>query len=86
MAKAKKIKKAIKSVAKKAVHHVKKAVEEETSDHGHSHIRKTIESLAHEQGDAAVIWKQIKDGEHTDKEIKAIVNSKNFFKLLGQIS
>ena len=82
MAKAKKIKKAI----KKAVHHVKKAVKEETSDHGHSHIRKTIESLAHEQGDAASIWKQIKDGKHTDTEIKAIINSKNFYKLLGQIS
>ena len=79
MAKAKKIKKAI----KKVVHHVKKAVKE---DHGHSNIRKTIESLAGERSDAAVIWKQIKDGKHSDDEIKAIVNSKNFYRLLGNIS
>jgi hypothetical protein len=78
MAKAKKIKKAL----KKVVQHVKSAVKEKS----HSNIRKTIESLASERRDAAVIWEQIKDSNHSDEEIKAIINSKNFFVLLGNIS
>ena len=51
-----------------------------------SSIRNKIKDLSGTRRDAAVIWEQIKDGSQSDEEIRSIVNSKNFFVLLGELA
>ena len=72
---AKKAKKAVKK-AVKSVKEVKKV-----SSSAKSHV----ESLAHSRRDAAVVWGMIKDGSHSDAEIKEICKSKGFDTLLGEL-
>ncbi len=72
----KKAKKAAKSVKKEAKKEVKK-VSSSARDH--------IESLAHSRRDCAVMWGIIKDGNHSDTEIKTICKGKGFDTLLGEL-
>ena len=79
----KKAKKAVKSAKKEAKSHaseVKEAVKA-TSSSAKSHI----ESFAHSRRDCAVVWGMIKDGNHSDDEIREIVKDKGFDTLLGEI-
>ena len=77
-----KAKKAVKKAVKKIVGEVKKPVEEKSTV---SPARKHIESLSKKRRDAAVMWGMIKDGSHSDAEIKEICKEKGFTQLLGEI-
>ena len=83
MAKAKKAKKVV-SKAKKTVDKIEDVLPKVSSSS--SGIRSKIESLKDNRRDASVIWELIKNGSQSDDEIKAIINSKNFYELLGEIS
>ena len=72
----KKAKKAAKSVKKEAKKEVKK-VSSSARDH--------IESLSKQRRDAAVIWGIIQNGNHSDSEIKKMVEEKGFHTLLGEL-
>ena len=76
----KKAKSAVKSTTKSAKKSAEKAVSS-TKSSAKSHI----ESLAHSRRDAAVVWGMIKDGSHSDAEIKEICKSKGFDTLLGEL-
>jgi hypothetical protein len=58
------------------------------TDTGTSTMRATIEKLSKERNlQAAHIWKQIKDNkELSERQIRSLINSKNFFALLGKIA
>ena len=77
-----KAKKAVKKAVKKVVGETKKQVEKKSTV---SPARKHIESLARKRRDAAVVWGMIKNGNHSDAEIKEIVKDKGFDTLLGEI-
>ena len=49
-------------------------------------VRTSIEKLSKDRQDAALIWKTIKGDKRSDVEIKSLINSKNFFVLLGKIA
>ena len=91
---AKSIKKSISKVTKSAKKTVKSAVKEvktevsKVTDTGTSTMRATIEKLSKERNlQAAHIWKQIKDNKSlSENQIKAIINSRNFFALLGKLA
>jgi len=57
-------------------------------DTGTSTMRAAIEKLSNERNvQAAHVWKQIKDNKSlADSQIKAIINSRNFFALLGKLA
>jgi|TARA_Y100001949_G_scaffold72690_1_gene61698 hypothetical protein len=71
----------LKIKAEKAGKIAKKVVKEVSSSSAKSHV----ESLAHSRRDAAVVWGMIKDGSHSDAEIKEICKSKGFDTLLGEL-
>ena len=75
----KKAKKASKSVKKE----VKKEVHKLTNTP--SSARDHIESLSKQRRDAAVIWGMIQNGNHSDSEIKKMVEEKGFHTLLGEL-
>jgi len=50
-----------------------------------SSVRSKLKDLATLRSDAKVAWALV-DASSSDEEIKKIVSSKNFFKLLGKIS
>ena len=77
-----KAKKAVKKAVKKVVGEVKKPVEKKSTG---SPARKHIESLSKKRRDAAVTWGMIKNGNHSDAEIKEIVKDKGFDILLGEL-
>ena len=87
--------KSAKKTAKSAVKEVKSEVSKVT-DTGTSELnqykadtmRTTIEKLSKERNvQAAHIWKQIKDNKSlSEGQIKAIINSRNFFALLGKLA
>ncbi len=77
---AKNLLKKAKKAAKHVSHSAKKAVSETKSS-----ARSHIESLAQQRRDAAVVWGMIKDGSHSDAEIKEICKSKGFDTLLGEL-
>ena len=79
---AKKAKKAVKKAVKKVVGEIKKPVEEKSTV---SPARKHIESLSKKRRDAVIVWGMIKDGNHSDAEIKEICKSKGFDTLLGEL-
>ena len=90
---AKSIKKSISKATKKTKKTAKSAVKEvksevsKVTDTGTSTIRATIEKLSKEDAQAAHVWKQIKDNKSlSDNQIKAIINSRNFFALLGKLA
>ena len=72
----KKAKKAVKSAKKETIKEVKK-VSSSARDH--------IESLAKQRRDAAVMWGMIQNGNHSDSEIKKMVEEKGFHTLLGEL-
>jgi len=72
----KKAKKAVKSAKKEVKKEVKK-VSSSAKDH--------IESLSKQRRDAAVIWGMIQNGNHSDSEIKKMVEEKGFHTLLGEL-
>ena len=72
----KKAKKAVKSAKKEAKKEVKK-VSSSARDH--------IESLSKQRRDAAIIWGMIQNGNHSDSEIKKMVEEKGFHTLLGEL-
>jgi len=76
----KKAKSAVKSKTKSA----KKSAEKVVSS-AKSSAKSHVESLAHQRRDAAVVWGMIKDGNHSDDEIKQIVKDKGFDTLLGEL-
>ena len=82
-----KVTKSVKKTVKSAVKEVKTEVSKVT-DAGTSTMRATIEKLSKERNlQAAHIWKQIKDNKSlSESQIKAIINSRNFFALLGKIA
>ena len=77
---AKNLLKKAKKAAKKVSHSAEKAVSSAKSS-----ARSHIESLAQQRRDAAVVWGMIKDGSHSDAEIKEICKSKGFDTLLGEL-
>jgi uncharacterized alkaline shock family protein YloU len=77
----KSVKKTAKSAAKKVKSSVSKVTDTDTST-----VRATIENLSKERNDAALIWKIIKNGKQSNNEIKSLINSKNFFALLGKVA
>ncbi len=77
----KKAKKAAKSVSKDASTLKSRPVAEVAKSSAKSHI----ESLAHQRRDAAVVWGMIKNGNHSEAEIKEICKSKGFDTLLGEL-
>ena len=91
---AKSIKKPKSKATKSAKKTVKSAVKEvkievsKVTDTGTSTIRATIEKLSKERNvQAAHIWKQIKDNkELSESQIRSLINSKNFFALLGKVA
>ena len=91
---AKSIKKSISKATKKTKKTAKSAVKEvktevsKVTDTGTSTMRATIEKLSKERNlQAAHIWKQIKDNKSlSENQIKAIINSRNFFALLGKLA
>ena len=91
---AKSIKKSISKATKKTKKTAKSAVKEvksevsKVTDTGTSTIRATIEKLSKERNlQAAHVWKQIKDNKSlSDNQIKSIINSRNFFALLGKVA
>jgi len=72
----KKAKKAVKSAKKEAKKEVKK-VSSSARDH--------IESLSKQRRDAAVMWGMIQNGNHSDSDIKKMVEEKGFHTLLGEL-
>jgi len=72
----KKAKKAVKSAKKETIKEVKK-VSSSARDH--------IESLSKQRRDAAVIWGMIQNGNHSDSDIKKMVEEKGFDTLLGEL-
>ena len=72
----KKAKSAVKSTAKPA----KKAVSSAKSS-----AKSHVESLSKQRRDAAVVWGMIKDGYHSDEEIREICKNKGFNTLLGEL-
>ena len=91
---AKSIKKSISKATKKTKKTAKSVVKEvksevpKVTDAGTSTMRATIEKLSKERNiQAAHIWKQIKDNKSlSENQIKAIINSRNFFALLGKLA
>ena len=77
-----KAKKAVKKAVKKVVGGAKKQVEKKSTV---SPARKHIESLSHQRRDAVVVWGIIKNGNHSDAEIKEICKDKGFSQLLSEI-
>ncbi len=77
---AKKAKKAVKKAVKSVKTEAKKEVKKVSSS-AHSYI----ESLAQQRRDAAVVWGMIKDGNHSEEEVKEICKSKGFNTLLGEL-
>ena len=77
----KKAKKVAKSVSKQASTLKSRTVAEVVKSSAKSHI----ESLSKKRRDCAVMWGMIKDGNHSDDEIKEIVKSKGFDTLLGEL-
>ena len=73
--------------AKKASKSVKKEVKKEVHKHTNkpSSARDLIESLSKQRRDAAVIWGMIQNGNHSDSEIKKMVEEKGFHTLLGEL-
>ena len=69
------IKKAVKSVAKKAPPAPKPEAK----------IKKHIEELRLVRRDAAVIWEEINEN-HSDEDLREIIRSHNFGTLLGEVS
>ena len=77
MARAKKtIKKAVKSVAKKAPPAPKLEAK----------IKKHIEELRLVRRDAATIWDEIQDKDLTDEDLRELLRQHNFGTLLGEVS
>ena len=70
--------------AKKAVKSAKKEVKKEVKKVSSS-ARDHIESLSKQRRDAAVIWGMIQNGNHSDSEIKKMVEEKGFHTLLGEL-
>ena len=70
--------------AKKAVKSAKKEVKKEVKKVSSS-ARDHIESLSKQRRDAAVIWGIIQNGNHSDSEIKKMVEEKGFHTLLGEL-
>ena len=70
--------------AKKAVKSAKKEVKKEVKKDSSS-ARDHIESLSKQRRDAAVIWGIIQNGNHSDSEIKKMVEEKGFHTLLGEL-
>ena len=70
--------------AKKAVKSVKKEVKKEVKKVSSS-ARDHIESLSKQRRDAAIIWGMIQNGNHSDSEIKKMVEEKGFHTLLGEL-
>ena len=83
---AKNLLKKAKKAAKKVSHSAEKAVSSAKSSSAKSSARSHIESLAQKRRDAAVVWGMIKDGSHSDAEIKEICKSKGFDTLLSEIN
>ena len=75
----KKAKKASKSVKKEVKKEVHKLTNKPSSARDH------IESLSKQRRDAAVIWGVIQNGNHSDSEIKKMVEEKGFHTLLGEL-
>ena len=75
----KKAKKASKSVKKEVKKEVHKLTKKPSSARDH------IESLSKQRRDAAVIWGMIQNGNHSDSEIKKMVEEKGFHTLLGEL-
>ena len=75
----KKAKKASKSVKKEVKKEVHKLTNKPSSARDH------IESLSKQRRDAAVIWGMIQNGNHSDSEIKKMVEEKGFHTLLGDL-
>ena len=75
----KKAKKASKSVKKEIKKEVHKLTNKPSSARDH------IESLSKQRRDAAVIWGMIQNGNHSDSEIKKMVEEKGFHTLLGEL-
>ena len=74
------IKKAVKSIAKKAPPAPKPEVQKE------SKIKKHIEELRLVRRDAAVIWEEIQGKNLDDEDLREIIRSHNFGTLLGEVS
>ena len=72
-----------KKAVKKAVKKVVEVVEKKSST---SSAQNHIESLSSKRRDAAVMWGIIKDGNHSDAEIKEIAKDKGFDTLLGEFN
>ena len=70
--------------AKKAVKSAKKEVKKEVKKVSSS-ARDHIESLSKQRRDAAVIWGIIQNGNHSDSEIKKMVEENGFHTLLGEL-
>ena len=70
--------------AKKAVKSAKKEVKKEVKKVSSS-ARDHIESLSKQRRDSAVIWGIIQNGNHSDSEIKKMVEEKGFHTLLGEL-
>jgi hypothetical protein len=79
----KKAKKGAKKSPKKAVKIEEKV--EKVASSATSSARSHVESLAHSRRDAAIVWGMIKNGSHSDAEIKEICKSKGFDQLLSEI-
>ena len=77
---AKNLLKKAKKAAKKVSHSAEKAVSSAKSS-----AKSHVESLAHSRRDAAVVWGMIKDGNHSEAEIKKICEEKGFDTLLGEL-
>ena len=75
----KKAKKASKSVKKEVKKEVHKLTNKPSSARDH------IESLSKQRRAAAVIWGMIQNGNHSDSEIKKMVEEKGFHTLLGEL-
>ena len=92
MAKAKKtIKKAVKSAVKKATHTAKKVAEKappapKPEVPKESKIRKHLEGLRMQRRDAAQIWDEINNKDHTDEDLRELMRQHNFGTLLGEVS
>ena len=70
------IKKAVKSVAKKAPPAPKPEAK----------IKKHIEELRLVRRDAATIWDEIQDKDLTDEDLRELLRQHNFGTLLGEVS
>tara|TARA_B100000029_G_scaffold200252_1_gene198665 strand:- start:48 stop:320 length:273 start_codon:yes stop_codon:yes gene_type:complete len=77
--------------AKKASKSVKKEVKKSVVSEVHkltnkpSSARDHIKSLSKQRRDAAVMWGMIQNGNHSDSEIKKMVEEKGFHTLLGEL-